>query len=235
MGWNRYGYVYFNPLIYNDPDGHIALLTIAAIVGGVGLISGIVDAVIQHHNTGSVDLQQSATVALIGTGAATVVAGGLVATGVVTVATGTSAAATAATGTAIGTAVMADGDPTNEVTALQQGVNAATEFVDDTISLFRAVSQSEADDILVNNFIRPKPGGMEGKFFWRSLESAQKYLPTYSEYAHIVEIEVTQLAMNIAEQAGGFFENLDGFGDAVYFERGLIQMLNDNIINIILK
>lgn len=166
------------------------------------------------------------------------IAGGLAAVGAISVTVGAGAAATAATVTTVETTVMADGDPTNEVNAVLDTANAACGgdyCASETESLFRAVSQSEADDILANHLFRPKPGGMEGKFFWKTLESAQNYLPTYSAYARIVEIKITKAAVNAAVQAGGFFENLDGFGDAVYFERGLIQMLNDNIIDIIVK
>jgi len=53
------------------------------------------------------------------------IAGGLVVAGAVTVTVGAGAAATAATATTVGTAVMADGDPTNEVNAVLDTANAA--------------------------------------------------------------------------------------------------------------
>lgn len=48
---------------------------------------------------------------------------GLIA-GAVTVTVGTGAAATASTATTVGTGVMADGDPTNEVNAIADTVNS---------------------------------------------------------------------------------------------------------------
>ena len=125
LAWNRYAYVNYNPLKYNDPSGHIGILAITAIVVGVGLIAGIIDAAIQQHNTGEVDLAQTATVAAVATGATAIGAGALVVAGAVTVTVGAGAAATAATATTVGTAVMADGDPTNEVNAIADTVNSA--------------------------------------------------------------------------------------------------------------
>ena len=125
INWNRYAYVYYNPLIYTDPDGHIGLLVVAAIVVGVGLVAGAIDAAIQYNNTGEVDVAQSATVAAIATGAAALGAGALALTGVITVTAGATTAAATATATTVGTAVMADGDPTNEVNAIADTVNSA--------------------------------------------------------------------------------------------------------------
>lgn len=53
------------------------------------------------------------------------IAGDLVVAGAITVTAGDGAAATAATATTVGTAVMADGDPTNEVNAIADTVNSA--------------------------------------------------------------------------------------------------------------
>lgn len=93
----------------------------------MGLISGTGDAAIQYHNTGSVDFQQSATVALISTGAAAVVAGGLVATGVVTV-TGIGTAAAVTTTAAIGATAAAINGLEDELHAAAQVGNMSQEL-----------------------------------------------------------------------------------------------------------
>ena len=127
-GWNRYAYANYNPINYNDPSGHLALLAIAAIVVGVGLIAGAIDAAIQQHNTGEVDLVQTATVAAVATGVAALGAGALVATGVVTVTA--SAGAVAATTTATtGVTAAASNGLEDELQAASQVGNMSQELV----------------------------------------------------------------------------------------------------------
>ena len=127
-GWNRYAYANYNPINYNDPSGHLALLAIAAIVVGVGLIAGAIDAAIQQHNTGEVDLVQTATVAAVATGVAAIGAGALVATGVVTVTASTAAVAATTTATTGVTAAASNGLE-DELQAASQVGNMSQELV----------------------------------------------------------------------------------------------------------
>ena len=160
IGWNRYAYANYNPINYNDPSGHLALLAIAAIVVGVGLIAGAIDAAIQYNNTGEVDVAQSLTVAAIATGGAALGAGVLALTGVISVTAGATAVAATTTATTVGTAVMADGDPTNEVNAVLDTANSAcggdycaSEAQDLSNALARVVPSNpgEAYNHIINN------------------------------------------------------------------------------------
>ena len=101
-GWNRYAYANYNPINYNDPSGHLALLAIAAIVVGVGLIAGAIDAAIG--------------------------AGALVATGVVTVTASTAAVAATTTATTGVTAAASNGLE-DELQAVSQVGNMSQELV----------------------------------------------------------------------------------------------------------
>ena len=208
IGWNRYGYVKYNPIIYNDPSGHIALLTIAAIVVGVGLIAGAIDAAIQQHNTGEVDLKQSATVAAIGVGGAALITGGLAAVGAISVTVGAGAAATAATATTVGTAVMADGDPTNEVNAVLDTANSAcggdycaSEIQDISNSAARVVPNNPQDAL---NHIINNPD-----HFWlqHGIDTVEKAWPHIENVVH----NNAPLANSILESVpGGFKQEIFG-------------------------
>ena len=200
---------------------------------GVGLIAGAIDAAIQYNNTGEVDVAQSLTVATIATGGAALGAGILALTGVITVTAGATAVAATTTASTVGTAVMADGDPTNEVNAILDTANSACGgdyCASETESLFRAVSQSEADDILVNHLFRPKPGGfsMESKWFWRNFDSAGAYLTKFPDYAGIIKVQVQESILNY-----GFSDPfLDRIGPAINFSYENLSILNEAIVNI---
>ena len=161
------------------------------------------------------------------------IAGGLVVAGAVTVTVGAGTAATSAIATTVGTAVIADGDPTNEVNAILDTANSACGgdyCASETESLFRAVSQSEADDILVNHLFRPKPGGfsMESKWFWRNFDSARAYLTKFPDYAGIIKVQVQESILNY-----GFSDPfLDRIGPAINFSYENLSILNEAIVNI---
>ena len=227
LAWDWYAYVNYNPLKYTDSDGHIALLAIAAIVVGVGLIAGAIDAAIQHHNTGSVDLAQTATVAGIATGGAALVAGGLAVAGVITVTAGATAATAVTAGTSAATLAASNGIE-DENLAIQQGANVVTEFADDAVSLYRAVSEGEAIELLNGEGFRTTVNAMEGKWFWQTLESAQNYVTKFPDYAYIIEAQVQSTVLNLGEVN----LNLDSVGKAIYFAPDMLQKLNDAIIRI---
>ena len=120
QSWNRYSYVYNNPVLRNDPTGHCPLCATALIGAAIG---GIVGAVGYTAYVAATGKQFNASHFWIATGAG-ILAGGLIGTGVGIVA-GVGVAKTAAVTVGAAEAACADGDCGNEVSAVANNINKA--------------------------------------------------------------------------------------------------------------
>jgi RHS repeat-associated protein len=142
LAYDRYSYVYNNPVRYTDPTGHCPMC-IGALGGFIGgAIYGYGSQVANNLSQGQMNLGQALTTNISGetvlfyAGVGTVMGAGLgpvvapaasYIAGAIT--TGGTAATMAETGTAVTTAACADGDCTNEAGAVENGLNAIRNMV----------------------------------------------------------------------------------------------------------
>jgi hypothetical protein len=123
QAWDRYAYTNNNPVRYNDPTGHCidGVTTILCIAMGVGaLVGGAASVYNLYQNNDQVSAGQVVEAAIGGALGGAVLGGGLVIAGA-TVVIGASALA------GVGAAACADGDCTNEGTALARSLGQAGE------------------------------------------------------------------------------------------------------------
>jgi RHS repeat-associated protein len=207
QAWDRFAYTNNNPVRYNDPSGHCLILCTAIIGGAIGAIVGAVGYTAYTIATGN-EFNTGTMLLAAGGGA---VAGALIGTGV-GIAAGIEAAGMT-TEVVMGTAACGDGDCTNEV-----------------VSLYRAISSSELDDIVSNNVLQPKLGGgsMDAKWFWEGLDSAKDFMAQMPDLNHIVNVKVPSSIIN----TGYRVPNLDNLGPAVGFIDDALIELNKAIISI---
>lgn len=88
-----------------------------------------------------------------------------------------------------------------------RGANA-----DDAITLFRAVSPGELDDIMQTGIFRPDPGlqSMDAKWFSETLDGARQWGNKYFDEFEIVSVTIPQSVADLMH----YVENLDGFANA---------------------
>lgn len=98
------------------------------------------------------------------------------------------------------------------------------------ISLYRAVSKAELDDIMDKHIFRPKPGSgsMDAKWFWEQASSAKGFSRIFPSLNNYVKITIPK---NIIE-LGYRVHNLDNLGPAVSFIDDSLDALNNAIISI---
>jgi RHS repeat-associated protein len=123
QSWDRYSYVKNNPILYNDPSGHCELVCALGIVMGGGAIVGAgLNIYSQYQENQSVNIDEVVDAAWQG---AVIAGGGLVVVG----------------GAALlAPAILADGDPTNEIKGVQSTIDKACEDGDCTNELTQAVA-----------------------------------------------------------------------------------------------
>jgi RHS repeat-associated protein len=100
---------------------------------------------------------------------------------------------------------------------------AATRFIWNAVFLYRAVGQGELNDILENGLFRADPNGLSLSFkeFWLRMDSAKGFAEWASSDA-IVQVEVSD---DILQSASQTWENLDQLGPALAFEgEGLAEL-----------
>ena len=209
QAWDRYAYANNSPVVHNDPSGHCVdgLTTILCVAMGVGaLIGGAASVYNLYQNNDQVSAGQVVEAAISGAWGGAVLGGGVVLVGAAVV-----LGASALVG--LGAAACADGDCKNEAT-----------------SLYRAVGQSEFDDIMSNNIFRPKPGGgsMDVKWFWEGMDSAQGFAAKYPDLSHIVEAKVPSSIL----ETGYRLPNLDDLGPAVGFMDDALIEFNKVILTV---
>lgn len=83
---------------------------------------------------------------------------------------------------------------------------------DDAITLFRAVSPGELDDIMQTGIFRPDPGlqSMDAKWFSETLDGARQWGNKYFDEFEIVSVTIPQSVADLMH----YVENLDGFANA---------------------
>jgi len=84
-------------------------------------------------------------------------------------------------------------------------------YADDTMTLYRAVSPNELDDIMQTGIFRPDPGGksMDAKWFSDTLAGAQRWGEAFGEKFSIISVNVPK---NVADEMTRI-RNLDGISD----------------------
>ena len=172
QAYNRYAYVANNPLLLVDESGHCWgfasgmrdwNVTIGGVTYGGGVNCANIDmalSIVQHPDA-TPEQKAQAGAYLGGWGVAAV--SGAAGTGLLVCSTVAPCAAAAETALGIGTAAAADGNPTNEIQAVQTGThtvyqyvqNGSTRYVGHTNNFFRRAAEhlnSKGWDI------RPLPG-----------------------------------------------------------------------------
>jgi hypothetical protein len=214
QGYDRYAYANNNPLYYTDPDGHFAIP--AAVIIGVIVITKAID-----YGWTAYDAWQSTKV--LNDPTATDAAKALAAANL---------AMTAAFEAAEPDDVLPIGLPLDDLArhgVLKLG-DEAVEHGDELVSLYRAVSKGELDDIMDTNIFRPKPDGksMDTKWFWETVEGAKGWVQR-QELDNIIEVKVPK---NILELASERWSNLDRLGPAVGFIDEGLDAFNNSIHSI---
>ena len=110
------------------------------------------------------------------------------------------------------TEALRDGDPTNDVKTLS----------DSTIKLYRAVSETEFQQIMKTGKFDIARGSVDGKYFTESIEHAQKWGEKFYGQTSFRLIQV-ELPTNVADQ---FYRwaSLDGIGPTRFAE--MEQLIN---------
>jgi hypothetical protein len=107
------------------------------------------------------------------------------------------------------------------------GLLTSAKAAEDTITLYRAVSKGEYDDIMSSGIFRPKPDGssMDGKWFSETLEGA-------GEWGKQMFDEFTVVAANVSRSvADEMFqvEKLDGIANARFAIDDILTKVNYTI------
>ena len=95
-----------------------------------------------------------------------------------------------------------------------------------TVTLYRAVSQAELDDIARSGGFRPSLHSMQGKWFAESADDAAAWGRAFYRYGggafYIVQASVPRAV------ADRMFRHprLDGIGPARYADEGLLRLMN---------
>jgi len=230
QAWDRYAYANNNPIRYNDPTGHdvgcsgyddylscpSALASQytdwnSSTYGGcfkchAAVANGQVALANPQLASANNNMQTWQAIGYTPLIAGTAAVGGAAMAS-------TSVSQAGAAGSAVTTAACSDGDCGNEVS-----------------NIYRAVGNSELDDILANNAFRPRPGGgsMDSKWFWENSSSAEKFLEMYSDLNHVVKVTVPKSVLDVGYRV----QNLDGLGPAVNFIDDSLDQFNAAILAI---
>ncbi|MCB8952125.1 MAG: RHS repeat-associated core domain-containing protein [Ardenticatenales bacterium] len=234
QAFNRYAYVLNNPLILTDPTGHIACdsSNLPGMDQGA-CASGTDDYYPTQSSTASYIIGAGFAEEGIPTQLADLdhsdfwvqvfrTAAGFISEPLDWVLTGKEIFSGEISGEEIGATILFAALP------IAQGG-----WADDTVTLYRAVSPGELDDIMHTGIFRPHPDGlsMDTKWFSETLEGAKEWGSRMFDEFEVVNVIVPK---DIADQMF-IVKNLDGIANARAASDDVLEHFNESIINFLLE